>query len=304
VQIYISADMEGITGLVDALDVQPGGSDYERGRVMMTEDVNAAIRGAVAAGATRILVNDAHGPMRNLLPDLLHPAADLVRGRPKAMGMIEGLDDSFDAAICVGYHARAGALGVLSHSFMGHEIEDMWLDEYAVGEIGLVHATAAALGVPILLLTGDDMAGAEMTDWDPAVATVPVKRARDRFAAELRAVADARHAIEEGASAALRAASGETATSDVLIATPAGLRSAPTSPTQSPAPVTRELSEQPTLAVRWQSASVASMLLGIPGVTLRDSRTVETSGTMPYLFRLFGVFLRVAAALTNQPPYC
>ena len=80
-QVYISADMEGISGLVDAADVQPGGSDYERGRVMMTEDVNAAVRGALAAGATRILVNDAHGPMRNILPDQLHPAAHLVRGR-------------------------------------------------------------------------------------------------------------------------------------------------------------------------------------------------------------------------------
>jgi D-amino peptidase len=304
VQIYISADMEGITGLVDAQDVQPGGADYERGRVMMTEDVNAAVRGAVAAGASRILVNDAHGPMRNLLPDLLHPAADLVRGRPKAMGMLEGLDDSFDAAICVGYHARAGVLGVLSHSFMGHEIEDMWLDEHAVGEIGLVHATAAALGVPIRLLTGDDMASAEMTDWDPGVATVPVKRARDRFAAELRAVPDARHAIETAAAATLQAASGETASSDVFIASPAGLRPAGSSTAAPASTASRPLSERPTLAVRWQSASVAAMLVGIPGVTLRDSRTVETSGTLPDLFRLFGVFLRVAAGLTNQPPYC
>ncbi len=93
-QVYIRADMEGITGLVDAIDVQPGGADYERGRVMMTEDVNAAVRGALAAGASRVLVNDAHGPMRNLLPDQLHPAARLVRGRPKPMGMLEGLDDS------------------------------------------------------------------------------------------------------------------------------------------------------------------------------------------------------------------
>jgi D-amino peptidase len=306
--------MEGITGLVDAVDVQPGGADYERGRVMMTEDVNAAVRGAVSAGATRVLVNDAHGPMRNLLPDLLHPAAHLVRGRPKAMGMLEGLEGGFDAALCVGYHARAGALGVLSHSFMGHEIEDMWLDEHAVGEIGLVHATAAALGVPVLLLTGDDSACAEMTQWDPGVTTVAVKLARDRFAAELRPVAEARQAIEAAAAAALRSASGEAASSDVFIPSPAGLRSAGSSGLASPGrastarraatPARQPLSDRRALAVRWQSASVASLLLGIPGVTLRDSRTVEASGTMPGLFRLFGVFLRVAAALTSQPPYC
>jgi D-amino peptidase len=342
VQIYISADMEGITGLVDAGDVQPGGRDYERGRVLMTEDVNAAVRGAMAAGATRIVVNDAHGPMRNLLPDLLHPNAQLVRGRPKPMGMLEGLDGSFDAAFCVGYHARAGALGVLSHSFMGHEIDDMWLDGSPAGEIGLVHATAVALGVPVVLLTGDDTACAEMTEWDAGVVTVPVKQARDRFAAQLRPVPEARQAIEVAARTVLQAASGTTATvaesgpglatQTVATATPAGASPSGVSAGQvglsaaspsaagpnpspvgprsatlgeaSPRPDRQALSERPTLAVRWQSASVASMLLGIPGVTLRDSRTVEVSGAMPDLFRLFGVFLRVAAALTDQPPYC
>ena len=114
--------MEGITGLVDAIDVQPGGADYERGRVMMTEDVNAAVRGALAAGATAVTVNDAHGPMRNLLPGLIHPAAALIRRPAKRMGMMEGLAGGFAAAVCIGYHARAGALGVLGHSFMGHEI--------------------------------------------------------------------------------------------------------------------------------------------------------------------------------------
>src|SRR3954469_23842665 len=133
--------MEGITGLVDAEDVQPGGRDYERGRVMMTEDVNAAVRGAFEGGASSVLVNDAHGPMRNLLPDQLDPRVTLIKGRPKPMGMIEGLGPEYDAVVCVGFHARAGILGVLSHSFMGHEIEDLWLDDRPVGEIGLLHAT-------------------------------------------------------------------------------------------------------------------------------------------------------------------
>jgi len=121
---------------------------------MMAEDVNAAVRGAVAAGATDITVNDAHGPMRSILPESLHPAARLIRGKPKHMGMLEGLTPVHDAMICVGYHSRAGALGVLSHSFMGHEIEDMWLDGRPVGEIGLAHATAAAIGVALTVLTG------------------------------------------------------------------------------------------------------------------------------------------------------
>ena len=294
-RIYISADMEGITGLVGAGDVQPGGGDYELGRVMMTEDVNAAVRGAIAADATEILVNDAHGPMRNIIPDQLHPAARLIRGRPKPMGMLEGLDRSFDAALCIGYHARAGTLGVLSHSFMGHEIEDMWLDDKPTGEIGLTHATAAALGVPVVVLTGDDAACAEVADWDPAVRTVPVKKARDRFAAELLPVGEARQEIEKAAAAALQAALGETATTGRLTLVQDTPRAA--APPRDPA-------APATLAVRWQSASVASMLLGIPGVTRRDGRTVVATAPAPALFRLLGVWLSVAAALTGQRPYC
>ena len=277
VRIYLSADMEGITGLVDAIDVQPGGADYERGRVMMTEDVNAAVRGALAAGATEVTVNDAHGPMRNLLPDLIHPAVSLIRGRPKPMGMLEGLSPDFDAAVFIGYHARAGTLGVLSHSFMGHEIEDMWLDDRPAGEIGLTHATAAAFGVPVVAMSGDDAACAEMAAWDPAVTAVAVKQARDRFAAQLLPVAQAREAIEQSVAAAVRA----RATSRPQAET--GAR---------------------TLAIRWQSASAASQLEGIPGVKLRDSRTTEATGAMPDLFRLLGVFMRAAVAMSGQGPYC
>jgi D-amino peptidase len=91
--------MEGVTGLVDAQDVQPHGRDHEWGRLMMTEHVNAAVRGALSAGASSVVVSDAHGPMRNLLPDRLHPAAPLIRGRTKPMGMLEGLDSSFTAHV-------------------------------------------------------------------------------------------------------------------------------------------------------------------------------------------------------------
>jgi len=275
VKVYISADMEGITGLVDSDDVQPPGRDYERGRVMMTEDVNAAVRGAYDAGAATVVVNDAHGPMRNLLPDLLDPRATLIKGRPKPMGMMEGLSSEYDAVLCVGFHARAGVLGVLSHSFMGHEIEDIWLDDRPTGEIGLFHAASAAYGVPVALLTGDDTACDEMKAWDPGVTTVPVKYAKDRFAAQLVPVAEARAAIESGAGSALRNLPGLT-----------------------PDAATHHL------AVRWQSASVAAHLPAIPGVARRDDRTVTVEGDMLQLYRLFNLFLRVATAVTTNPPYC
>lgn len=275
-RIYISADMEGITGLVDADDVQPGGRDYERGRLMMAEDVNAAVRGAVAAGASDIVVNDAHGPMRNLLPETVDARARLLRGKPKQMGMLEGLTAEHDAMVCVGYHARAGTLGVLSHSFMGHEIEDMWLDGRPVGEIGLAQATAAAFGVPMVVLTGDDTACAEISAWDDSVTAVAVKYAHGRFAAEVRPAEEARRAIEEAVTARLSV-------------TP----NAPATPPSSS-----------TLTVRWQSASVAATLLGIPGVTATDSRTVQAEGELPALYRQFCVWMRVATSLTNQAPYC
>ena len=278
-RIYISADMEGITGLVDADDVQPGGRDYERGRRAMTEDVNAAVRGALRAGATEVVVNDAHGPMRNLTADTLDPAVRLIRGKPKIMGMIEGLTPDFDALVCVGCHSRAGAHGVLSHSFMGHEIEDMWLDDAPTGEIGLVHACAAAMGVPLAALTGDDAACHEATAWDPAIATTAVKYVRSRFAADLRPAPEARKAIEETVATALEAPRTTEASTEASTAIAA-------------------------LAVRWQSSAVAEILLGIPGVTRVDTRTVQATGTPPELFRQFGVWMRVASALTNQPPYC
>ena len=286
-RVYLSADMEGVTGVVDTLDVSPGGPDYERGRAAMTEDVNAAVRAAIAvAPDAEILVNDAHGPMRNILLAQLHPAASLVRGKPKPMGMLDGLEPTHDAVVCIGFHSRAGTLGVLSHSFMGHEIEDMWLDDRPVGEIGLAHATAAALGVPVVALSGDDTACAEMAAWDQRVLTAAVKFARDRFAAELLPVGEAQTLIESTVTEALMNRQHAVA---------AGVSAAAAAPAAG---------EPVTLAVRWQSASVAAQLLGIPGVTARDARTVQASGPMPGLYRLFNVFLRVATALTSQPPYC
>ncbi|WP_327392268.1 M55 family metallopeptidase [Streptomyces sp. NBC_01186] len=281
-RVYVSADMEGVTGLVGADDVQMGGRDYERGRVMMTEDVNAAVRGAFAGGASEVVVNDTHSSMRNLLVEHLHPGVELVRGRPKPMIMLQDLDAGFDAVAFVGYHSRAGALGVLSHSFMGHEIEDMWLDDRPMGEIGFAYATATALGVPVVALTGDDVACAEAREWDPELRTAPVKYARDRFAARLRPAEEARAAIEEAVTEGVRAASPHS----------------PRTPDTTPH----------TLAVRWQSASVASQLSGIPGVTrapsAEDDRTIRTTADLPTLFRLFGVFMSVAYALTGQAPYC
>lgn len=275
-KVYISADMEGVSGLVEAHDVQPNGSGYETGRKFMTEEVNAAVRGVIAGGATEVFVNDAHGPMRNILPESLDSRARLIRGKSKPLGMLEGLDETFDMVMCIGFHARAGKLGVLSHSFMGHEVEDMWLDGKLVGEIGLLHATAASIGVPVVFLSGDDAACAEMSEWDKQVGTVAVKKVIDRFSAELVPVETAYGMIEKGVEKVV----------SKKVSKGAGLKS------------------EPVLAIRWQSSSVALHLSGLPNVTLKDERTVEVRGPITSLYRQLFVFFKVAASLTNQQPYC
>jgi D-amino peptidase len=277
-KVYISSDMEGISGIVDMDDTQPMGRDYQQGRKFMTDDVNAAVRGALAGGATEIVVNDAHGPMRNILPEQLHKKASLIRGKAKPMGMLEGLDETFDAIICIGFHARAGENGVLSHSFMGHEVEDIWLNGRQVGEIGLLYAAAKEMNVPVVMLTGDNIACKEIEQWDATVQTVSVKESIDRFAANLLPNEEAVSKIEATAKAVIihERLSNEN-------------------------PYVNQVS---TLKIRWQSASVASHLAGIPGVVLCDARTVEIQGTVAELYRLLFVFFKVAASMTNQQPYC
>ena len=277
-KVYISADMEGISGIVDMDDAQPMGRDYQQGRKFMTDDVNAAVRGALVGGAKEIVVNDAHGPMRNILPEQLHEKASLIRGKAKPMGMLEGLDKTFDAIICIGFHARAGENGVLSHSFMGHEVEDIWLNGRQVGEIGLLYAAAQETNVPVVMLTGDNIACKEIEQWDATVQTVSVKESIDRFAANLLSIEEAVSKIEATAKAAvIREKQGD----------------------KNP-----YINKVSTLKIRWQSASVASHLTGIPGVTLYDVRTVEVKGTVTELYRLLFVFFKVAASMTNQQPYC
>ncbi|MFC9482029.1 M55 family metallopeptidase [Streptomyces griseus] len=180
----ISVDMEGVSGIVHPSETNPERDDYQRGRELMTADANAVIAGVLDAEPTAdVLVADAHGTFRNLLPERLDRRARLVRGKPRTLNMLAGLDAETDAALFVGYHVRAGeGPGVLAHT-MNDAILDVRVAGRSLGEIGLNAAMAGHLGVPVVLLSGDDAACAEAADLIPEAVTVPVKEALGAVAA-------------------------------------------------------------------------------------------------------------------------
>ncbi len=184
-KVFISIDMEGISGVVSPEQCTPGNADYERARLLMTQEANAAILGARAAGATELVVSDAHGTMRNLLIEELDAWADLVYGSPKPFGMMEGLDDNFDVVFLIGYHARAGTPNaILDHTYSSKSVSHVELNGRPVGEIGLNAALAGYHGVPVGLVTGDQATTAEAAALlGPALQTVTVKRAMGNQAA-------------------------------------------------------------------------------------------------------------------------
>ena len=155
-KVFISVDMEGVAGVIHWDDVSRRGDDYSLFRKLMTQETNAAIEGALEAGATEILVRDSHGSARNILPDLLRPEAELLRdwsGGP--LVMMEGIDKSFDAVIFIGYHARAGTPdAVLKHTMTG-SIYDVVLNGKKMPEAGINAFIAGNFGVPVVMVAGD-----------------------------------------------------------------------------------------------------------------------------------------------------
>jgi D-amino peptidase len=205
-KVYISVDMEGISGVNGNDQTSAGQPEYGRARKLMAEDTNAAVRGAFAGGATEVVVNDSHGSQRNLLPEDLDPRVRLISHSFKRHGMMEGLDESFDAVIFVGYHAKAEApRGLFAHTGSG-VVRDLQLNGVSVGEGGMNAAMAAWYGVAVALVTGDDAAVEEVKAAAPAVRTVAVKRAINTRAVELLPLAEARRQIEEGARQAVATA--------------------------------------------------------------------------------------------------
>jgi D-amino peptidase len=272
-RVYISIDMEGVAGVVHEDQTNPvdprHAGEYNRYRRLMTNEANAAIAGARQAGGTAILVNDSHWLMRNLIPEELDPAAELMSGGPKRLSMVEGIEAGFDAAFFVGYHAMAGTRhATIDHTYTSR-VYQARVNGNPVGELALNAAMAGAHGVPVALVTGDRALAAEARALlGNGVETVIVKEAVGRFAARSVAPSVACEQIRSSAAAALR---------------------------RTHEPFTFQ---QPmVLEVDFIESQMADMAELVPGSTRKDGRTVAYTGEdYREVFRAWRAMYNLASA--------
>jgi D-amino peptidase len=258
----MSTDMEGTAGIVDWAQCVGDGPEAMAGRALLMAEVNAAIDGALAGGATEIVVNDSHSVMRNLPPEQLHGNATYIAGRHKPLYMMQGLDASFDAIFFISYHGSMGAdPAVLSHTYNPRAVSEVRLNGEVVGESGINALVAAHFGVPVVLVTGDQTACQETGAVIPKVCTAIVKESISRFAAASMHPQAARELIGSAATRALQ-----------------GLADA-----QAP-----DLPSPSTLEVTWRTADMAEMATWIRGTERVSARTTRTTDTDRLeLFRSF-----------------
>lgn len=184
-KVYISADMEGVTGVVTGDQLGPAGFEYQRARQFMTDEVLAAIQGARDAGATEILVSDSHGNGQNLLIDQLPPDVRVIRGWPRPLMMMEGIDSTFAAAVFIGYHtSTANVAGVRAHTISSASLTGVNLNGAQVPEGGINAAIAGHFGVPVVMVSGDEAAVAEVAKLVGPLETAAVKRSISFHSAE------------------------------------------------------------------------------------------------------------------------
>ncbi|WP_152185478.1 M55 family metallopeptidase [Segeticoccus rhizosphaerae] len=209
-RVYLSFDFEGVAGIVDWSQCRPGGEGYEIGCRLVLGEVNAAIEGACAGGATEMVVKDAHGAMHNLDPAALAGRATYVSGRHKPLYMMEGLDESFDVVFFIGYHGSiSGRSSTLSHTYNPEVFSEARVNGQLVGESGINALVAAHFGVPIGLVTGDAVTQQETAPFAPSAVQVVTKESATRFAAANLHPEDARELIHDAARAAAERARAE-----------------------------------------------------------------------------------------------
>lgn len=269
-KVFLSVDMEGVACVTHGDHVKLEGPEYEMARKWMTAEANAAIEGALEAGATEIVVADSHGHMRNLLPDELHETVLLVRGTPRPLSMMDGLDEGFDAALFVGYHSMAGtARGVLAHSYSGSTVYALRLNGVEVGEPGFNAAVAGHFGVPVVLVSGDDTVDAEVGALMPWAERVITKWGINAVSARNLTPKASQRRIRAGSKRAL-ARLGEMR------------------PLKIESPVRFE--------VEFMRPIQAAVAAGVPGVEVQGGRTLAYTGPdMMHVAMMWRVLMDVAS---------
>lgn len=264
-RIFISVDMEGIGGIGTSELTSASGKDYATGRRLMTEEVNAVVKAIFAAGPAEVLVNDSHGDMQNLLHTELDRRVTYIQGAVKPLGMVEGLDSTFDAAIFLGYHARAGTpKGFLAHTGSGI-VKGLWIGGVEAGEGEMNAAYAGSLGVPVILAAGDSAFTAQFTEHVPA-STVTTKTAVTPASARLRHPEAVR---EELAAATTRALASLGSARPWRLSQPVEVR------------------------IRFADVTRPQILEAIPGVRQVDGYTVAfTASSMTDAYRLIRMMYR------------
>ncbi|MDL0419076.1 M55 family metallopeptidase [Caldibacillus thermoamylovorans] len=203
-RLYISADIEGVSGVVHSEHTARDGREHDRARMYMTSEVNACIEGALEAGVKNIIVNDSHGTMRNIILEELHPVAELISGSPKKLAMVEGLDETYDAAIFIGYHTRMGIPGILNHTFHGRAIKTIKINGKEFGEFELNAAVAGHFGVPVVMVSGCNLLAKEARELIPRIETAVVKQTINRTTAINVGIQTAREIIRQQTIRALQ----------------------------------------------------------------------------------------------------
>jgi D-amino peptidase len=249
--VYISADMEGIDGVVTSRQSGATGAEYEKYRRLMTLEVNAAVEGAFDAGATEVVVSDSHGNAQNIDLEILDKRATLIRGWPRPLGMVHGLDETFGAVAFVGYHASEGQdPGILSHTFTG--TVEVSLNGQKVPEAGFAGATAGELGVPVVFVSGDQVIAREAQALFGPIETAVVKEAIGFNAAKMMSPERARDLIRAGVKRGVERRS-----------------------TIKPYKVSRPVK----LELRWEDPVMTEVLVLMHGVRRVDGQTIAYEGS-------------------------
>ncbi len=272
-KVHISADMEGVAGVVTRDQLGPSGFEYGQFRKFMTAEVNAAIEAARDAGATEIVVADSHGNGLNLLLDALPQDIQLVRSWPRPLGMMEGIDDSFGAAIFIGYHAGVRNIdGIIAHTISGSKLSSVKINGIEMGEGGMNALIAGHFGVPVVMISGDEAAVREVSDMVGPIEGAVVKWHYSHTSGRTLLPEAARALIKEKVQAGLR-------------------RRQELKPFRIEGPLTLDLT--------YTSSKAAEMIAYLPNVELIDSHTVRFVGSIIEISMFIEMALGYPPTMTN-----